>query len=262
MKKASKFTFILFLFSVSLFSACDQVNSSTIKPSTPAQTFAPLPTATPAPLTATTPVPLPAAADLAPGTYYFPHRSISDYQRIIFTLPAGWTTKDGFVYKHQGEPDEMALSVWVPDQVYADPCHWQGSTLGPLDIANHYYDASGAFILTTADGGLANQAFRGPVPLPQTEVMIGGEPALRIDLSVPANLDISTCDQEQFRSWTDSTAIGGANSHHASGQLDVAYEVDLDRKALVIDASHMPATSDADLAELNAILVSMIIDRG
>jgi len=30
----------------------------------------------------------------------------------------------------------------------------------------------------------------------------------------------------------------------------------------VIDASHMPATSAADLAELKAILASMIIDRG
>jgi hypothetical protein len=261
MKKASKVTFILLLISVSLLSACDQAISSTVKPNAPAQTFAPLPTATSAPLTATTPVPLPAAADLAPGTYFFPHRSISDYQRILFTLPAGWTTKDGVVYKHQGEPDEMAISAWVPDQVYADPCHWQGSTLGPLDIANHYDDASGALILTPADGGLANQAYRGPVPLSQSEVMIGGERALRIDLSVPANLDISTCDQGQFRSWTDSSAIGGANSHHASGQLDAAYEVDLDRKALVIDASHMPATSNADLAELNAILASMIIDR-
>jgi len=30
----------------------------------------------------------------------------------------------------------------------------------------------------------------------------------------------------------------------------------------VIDASHMPATSAADLAELIGILASMIIDRG
>jgi hypothetical protein len=91
--------------------------------------------------------------------------------------------------------------------------------------------------------------------------MVGGEPALRIDLSVPADLDISTCDQGQFRSWTDASAIGGANSHHASGQLDAVYEVDLDRKALVIDASHMPATSETDLADLNSIIASMVIDR-
>jgi hypothetical protein len=38
--------------------------------------------------------------------------------------------------------------------------------------------------------------------------------------------------------------------------------VSVDRWPLVIDASHMPATSAADLGELEAILASMIIDRG
>jgi D-alanyl-D-alanine carboxypeptidase len=254
MKKMSKFTFIVFLISASTLAACSQVAASTAEPSTPAATQVLLP--------ATTPFPLPAAADLAPGTYFFPHRSISDYQRIIFTLPAGWSTSDGFVYKHLGQSNEMAFSAWVPDQVYADPCHWQGSVLGPLDLAIHYDGTTGEYLLTPADGGLANQAFRGSLPLALTQVMLGGERALRIDLSVPADLDISSCDNGEFRSWTDSSAVGGANSHHASGQLDAVYEVDLDRKALVIDASHMPETSDADLAELEAILASIIIDRG
>jgi hypothetical protein len=52
------------------------------------------------------------------------------------------------------------------------------------------------------------------------------------------------------------------NSHHARGQLDSEFMVDVDRFPLVIDASHMPATSKADLAELEAILASMIIDIG
>jgi hypothetical protein len=261
MKKTSKYTFILFLITASLLSACSQAAASTAEPSSPAIESS-TPETTPVPLLATTPFTLPAAADLAPGTYFFPHRSSSDYQRIIFTLPAGWTTKDGLVYKNLGKPDEMTFSAWVPDQVYADPCHWQGSALGSLDLANHYDDATGAFILTPAEGGLANQAFRGPVPLALTQAMLGGEPALQIDLSVPVDLDISTCDLGQFRSWTDSGAVGGANSHNAPGQLDAVYEIDLDRKALVIDASHMPATSEADQAELEAILASMIIDRG
>jgi hypothetical protein len=36
--------------------------------------------------------------------------------------------------------------------------------------------------------------------------------------------------------------------------------VDVERTPLVIDASRMPASSDADLAELEAILASMIIE--
>jgi hypothetical protein len=38
--------------------------------------------------------------------------------------------------------------------------------------------------------------------------------------------------------------------------------VDVDRNPLLIDASHMPATSAADLAELKAIFASMIINQG
>jgi hypothetical protein len=38
--------------------------------------------------------------------------------------------------------------------------------------------------------------------------------------------------------------------------------VDVDRFPLLIDASHKPATSAADVAELNTIVASMIIDRG
>jgi hypothetical protein len=51
----------------------------------------------------------------------------------------------------------------------------------------------------------------------------------------------------------------GANSHNASGQLDSANMVGVDRWPLVIYASHMPTTSQADLAELDAILASMSI---
>ena len=117
-------------------------------------------------------------------------------------------------------------------------------------------------VLAPEDGGLANQALRGPRPRALTQVALGGQSALRIDLSVPADLDISTCDKGEFRSWTELMSSIGANSHYAPGQLDTVYEVDVDRRPLVIDASHMPATSREDLAELEAILASMVIDRG
>lgn len=59
-----------------------------------------------------------------------------------------------------------------------------------------------------------------------------------------------------------SGTANGANSHYASGQLDSVYMVDVDRRPVVIDASHIPAASKADQAELQAIVTSMIIDRG
>lgn len=43
------------------------------------------------------------------------------------------------------------------------------------------------------------------------------------------------------------------------GQLNVVYIVDVNGERLVIDTWHMPGTSAADLAELDAILASMRI---
>jgi hypothetical protein len=220
---------------------------------------------------------IPARGTLPPGTYFLANpdpvcaRGCAAYKRIIVTLPAGWAIRHGLVYKHLNQHGEVALSAWTVDQVYANPCHWQESALSPLDITHESGYLNGAIILAPYGGGLANQALRGPLPRALTQTTIGGVDgsgaswppnALRIDLSVPADLDVSTCDKGQFRSWTEWNVAGGADSHYASGQLDTVYMVDVDRRPLVIDASHMPGTSAADLAELNAIVASMIIDRG
>ena len=229
------------------------------------------------PVVAANPVPLPKSGVLAPGTYLLANPDpvcaggCSAYRWIYFTMPAGWATSNGLVYKHFNQPEEVAFSFWTVDQVYADPCHWQGSVLSTLDITHESGYVHDAIFLAAYEGGLANQALRGPLPRALTPVTFAGldgsglswpPNALRIDLSVPADLDISNCDKGQFRSWTEWHVAGGANSHHASGQLDAVYMVDVDRRPLVIDASHMPASSKADQAELAAILTSMIIDRG
>jgi len=235
--------------------------------------------ATPAnPGVPTNPIPLPKSGALPPGTYLLPKSDpscaggCSVYRWSIFTLPAGWATSNGLFYKHLNQPGEVAFSFWTVDKVYADPCHWQTSALSPLDIADVAYDqATNAFVVPPRFGGLANQYLRGPLPRVLTPVTFkfvdatgasAPTDAWRINLSVPTGLDISTCDKGQFRSWTTWHVPGGANSHNAPGQLDAVYMLDLDRRSLVIDASHMPATSEADLAELNGVIASMIIDRG
>ena len=202
------------------------------------------------------------AGPAAPGTYFLANpyvdsdpvrsctRGCSDYQRVILTLPAGWaSTDDGLVYKYLHEPREVTFSVWTVDQVYADPCHWERSTLSPLDVG----------LIPRREGGLANQLGRNASEI--TYVTLGGVFAWRIDLWVPRELDLTTCDRGELRSWTEWDVVDGANFHHAPGQIDVVYMLDVDRRSLVIDATHMPGTSAGDLAELEAILASMIIDR-
>ncbi len=141
--------------------------------------------------------------------------------------------------------------MWTVGQVYADPCHWQGSELSSRD-------STGVLVFVPE---LANQPLRGAGPHAVTRVTLGGVSAQRIDLSVPADLDISSCDKGQFRSWTEWAVVDGANSHNAPGQIDAVYMVDVDRRPLTVDASHMPASSEADVAELEGILASMIIEQ-
>lgn len=242
--------------------------------------------------TDSSPAPLPAAGALAPGTYSLANPALDDkgrcvmacsaYRRIIFTLPAGWGTRDRLVYKHLNQSGEVAFSAWSVRDVYNDPCYWQSSGLSPIDLSRPgAIGATGAIVLAPYEGGLANQALRGPRPralnqMTMASVWSGVHDrvlALRIDLSVPAELDISSCDKGEFRSWpvsyngrevdaADLLANDTGNSHHASGQLDAVYMVDVDRWPLVIDASHRPATSNADLVELEAIVASMTIDLG
>jgi hypothetical protein len=205
----------------------------------------------------------------------------SAYRQILFTLPGGWSTKDGLVYKHLGEPGEVAFSAWSVRDVFDDPCHWRRSALSALDIRHQTDLVNDAIVLAPYAGGLANQALRGPLPRALTSltfaaVWSGGSErlsALQINLSVPAQLDLSTCDKGQFRSWpvayngTELTSAGaladdGANFHHVSGQMDTVYMVNVDRWPLVIDVSHMPGSSLADVAELKSIAASMVIDQG
>ena len=218
--------------------------------------------------------PLPCAGAIEAGTYVMPNpyadddpvrdcdRGCSAYESLVVTLPDGWAITDGLLHKHLGQPDEMAISVWTVGGVYADPCHWADSALTELDLANHSHAPDGELILdTSSEGGLLNQLGRSASAA--TIVPFGGpyfsQPTVRIELSVPPELDIATCDRGEFRSWTEWDVADGANSHHAPGQIDAVYMVDLDRRPLVLDASHMPETAPADLAELEEILASMRI---
>ena len=192
---------------------------------------------------------MPGTGVLAPGTYSLANLDCcADYQHLLFTLPAGWSTRDGLVYKHLDQPDEVAFSAWTVAQVYADPCHWQGGVVGiepgALGLATRLVDQA----------GLKASAL--------TDTTLGDVYALRMELPVPAQLDIASCDRGEFRRWTEVGHADHANSHYASGQIDWVYVVDVDRRPLVIDALHMPAASTEDLAELGAILASMIVDQG
>jgi hypothetical protein len=204
---------------------------------------------------------LPSAAALQAGTYSYtkPNVALSDYRSITLTVPGGWSSSDGLIYRHLGERSEVALSFWSPGDIYVDGCRWQTTEAIDVREAGHTdTNGSPSEIVLEADHPLLNQR----EVVSSTNVVLGGERALRIELRMPRDLDIAACDQGEFRSWESEYFASPANSHHSEGQVDIVYYVDVDRGPLFVDASYGPDASSADRAELQGILDSMVIDRG
>jgi hypothetical protein len=192
--------------------------------------------------------------DVAAGTYLWRAGGATPAD-ITFTIPDGWISRYGIPHKGRDGPGEIAVGNWIIANVYADPCQWQGSLLDPPVGP------------TVDDLATAVAAQNGRTASPPTDVTLGGYPAKRIDLSLPANLDITACDQGVVRFWSSpgDTALSwpGLGDPEArsprAGQTNVVYIVDVDGSRLVIDTWHMPGTSSSDLAELESILASMRI---
>ena len=191
---------------------------------------------------------------VAPGTYMWPAGGVTPAD-ITFTIPSGWISRYGIPHKDRGGPGEIVVGNWIIANVYGDPCQWQGSALDP------------AVGPTVDDLASALVAQKGRAASPPTDVMLDGYPAKRIELSVPADLDPATCDEGVMRTWvgpgervdtwySDDPEARGLRS----GQLNVVYIVDVNGERLIIDTWHLPESSAADLAELDAILASMRIE--
>ncbi len=175
---------------------------------------------------------------------------ILSHAEVTAPKPDGWTLHwPNFANKDGTAPDGMGFSAWTTDAVYPDPCQWMDDV---VELSTP----------PTVDEIVAELvAQTGRDPSTPTEVTLGGWPATRLELSTPADLDLSTCDQGKYKTWTDVSDPSGGNWNHQGGrQFDVIYVVDVDRGPVVIDAWYRPATSEEDLAELESVIDAIVID--
>lgn len=231
--------------------------------SAPSATPTAAPTSTPGPTAAPTPVPSPASltpgqlcagsspclnGDLLPGTYWYDGPGVMPEGRLTFTVPAGWlNTDDSVVAKHEGPvAEEVLLSIWIVTHVYADTCRWDGTLV-----------EAGTTIAEIADH-IASQKNR--VASAVEDVTLGGMRAKRIELTVPADLDVTTCDDGDVRFWpTAGPDESIAFCCVAPGGKDTVYVVDLEGEPFVVDVTEGPEASAVDRAELQAIVDSIVI---
>jgi hypothetical protein len=211
---------------------------------------------TPAPTPSPSPSLLPATGALDPGAYYSP-AGPDITARFSFTVPAGWSTKDGFIYKDRGSvapvfapgagPGDVAFFTWVVSHIYGDACHWQGSLVDAGSTVDELVS-----VLSAQKGRVASTP---------TDVMLGGLTAKQIELTTPSDLDLSTCDRSVVSFWPDpGPDVTGGLCCSPAGSTDVVYVLDVAGSRLVVVARHQADSTPADIAELEAAIASIKLE--
>jgi hypothetical protein len=224
----------------------------------------PNPTQSPTQTPTRSPTPTPAAnvnftGNYASGaTYVIDDRCCVAQSLMSFTIPAaGWyaPAEPWRIGKNvTGGPDffDLIVTPHFVDNVYTGGCHWHDTALVPRVGP------------TVDDLAIALNAQAGPGASPPVAVTVGGHPAKKVELQIPTDLDITTCDSDGdspiFGRWytdvPDST-FGAQPYTHDKGQHDTIYIVDVNGTRQVIDAMYLPNASAADRAELDQIVASI-----
>jgi hypothetical protein len=186
--------------------------------------------------------------------------------RWAVTIPEGWEWFYDVLwsdlgvpgtYQDVGGPGAVAFGWWEVANVFADPCHWQDSLADP-PVGPTVDDLATAFL------GQVGRDASGP-----TDVVLGGLPATRIELTVPADLDVTSCDDGVYRDFLapgERMTLTGQDQPylpwdpHTGGRVDVSYILDIDGSRVLLRTWHLPDASEEDLRELEAMLESIVIE--
>lgn len=186
---------------------------------------------------------------LEPGTYRIDDPRLTTVP-YTFTVPEGWTGRsDGEISKNSGQLDGVQFTPTVVTHVYTDACQSQGTLtpVGPTadDLVRALVDQADSDASTPVD------------------TTVGGYPAKRIDMSVPADLDTSTCREPDvlIQIWADAAETSWfAIPVDPPGLVSPVYIVDADGTRVVLFAGGGPEASASDLAELQAVLDSITFE--
>ena len=173
---------------------------------------------------------------------------------VRFTVPAGWTWNGRYLSKGSA----AIYFFGGPVQVYADPCRWATAPSKPTT----------GFSASRIVAALAAQRLRSattPISLPIN--VLAGLPGEAVQLTVPGDLNLSTCDEGQFRSWGPESVL---RSHQGPGQRDLVWAADVPGSGiwnpgvgieppggLIVDAAYFPDTPAEIRSEIVAILGSV-----
>jgi hypothetical protein len=184
----------------------------------------------------------PTDGPLEAGTY-----RIGDEAGITLTLPDGWDASNGGtdLRKHRDQPGELIVWVDTSDDigVYTDACANQDPppTAGPTEGD-----------LLTALRSQQQTVVSEPVTVP-----IGGRDVTRLVISTPDGLDLTTCTEGIFRIWKSRATGYLATSDPGPSTVHL---VQTPAGRVVFGFRPAPDASESDIAELDAVIASMVIE--
>jgi hypothetical protein len=197
------------------------------------------PTDTPPPTPGPNPTLIPAGVVLLPSD----DPEIPD---ITLTVPSGWTQIGANVIgKNLSSPRELMFLPSFARQVFTEPCNWSGTERDPGP--------------TVSDLVAAFAAVDERNPSAPVDVQIDGQTGLLLTWSVPLGASFSACDVYQglprYASWF-TVENEGMRYQQAPGQVDMLWVLEIEGRRVIIDAWYMSEATDADIAELRAIVES------
>jgi hypothetical protein len=175
------------------------------------------------------------------GTYRVVVGSIS----VTATVPAGWHGSSDWFYLVKAPciyNGPLRIEAAPLTSVYADACHWRGTEVEATTPA-------------AVMDALALQA--GHETLISPDVIVGGYPATRFELSFPTDIDPSACDDGTM--WlAPGGPLGQGLSNIDPGQLLTVYVVDVAGSAVVfattVSEEEATAAQAAELAGIVAVV--------
>jgi hypothetical protein len=212
-------------------------------------------TVAPAPVASTAAAPAQLVGDLPAGTATYELRLPRSGPRLMMTatLPAGWTGFENWVLRKNGGVEKregVAITFWTaPYYVYGDACRWADSTIEAEPTVDFMADALATQVLRSAST--------------PRELTVGEHRVIELQLSVPDDLDLSTCDlfegEPSFQSWASADGQV-ARYHQGPGQRDLVRLVDVDGELLIIDVMTWPELPPNEHDHLEELLDSMTFE--
>lgn len=182
--------------------------------------------------------------------------------RLTVSLPDGWKKASDAVYVKSDDVARTGMSIgaWRLQHVFIVPCRWSTPEWadGPL--------------MRSAEGlGEALSAWWGQEPgmLPywnskiaplatrRQATTIQGYAAWHLEVLIPSGLDLSECDGGQLILWDTAT---GEVRNSQPGEIHRLWAVDVDGNLIVIDATSFLRTPSTEVAELQAVIDSIVIE--